>query len=290
MNEEIDLWFSEYHTEDAKFSIKINKHLHTEKTKFQRIDFFENDTFGVFFTLDGFMMVNQKDEFIYHDMITHPAFAVNPDIERVLIIGGGDGGTAREVSRYNTVKKIDMVEIDERVVVLSKKYLPQTAGKLDKDSRIKILYEDGLDFVKNAELGYYDLILVDSTDPIGPGEGLFTYEFYKNCYNALNENGILINQHESPYYRDDAKEMIRSHDKISKTFPIAKVYQFHMPTYPSGHWLFGFASKKFDPIFDLKKDEWNELGLKTKYYNTEIHIGAFALPNYVIENLLMKKE
>ena len=281
----MDLWYTENHQEDVKFSIKVKEHLHSEKSEFQQLDFFTSDTFGKFFTLDGLMMVTEKDEFIYHDMITHVSMAVNPDIKRVLVIGGGDGGTVREVLRYDHVEHVDMVEIDERVVRLCQKYLPQTACKMDNDERLTLHFEDGLKFVQDAEAESYDLNLVDSTDPIGPGEGLFTYEFYNNCKRVLSEDGILINQHESPYYDDYAHEMKRSHSKIKETFPIAEVYQFHMPTYPSGHWLFGFASKKYDPIKDLKADQWNALGLKTKYYNTDIHVGAFMLPSYVRDEL-----
>lgn len=281
----MDLWYTENHQEDVKFSIKVKEHLHSEKSEFQQLDFFTSDTFGKFFTLDGLMMVTEKDEFIYHDMITHVSMAVNPSIKKVLVIGGGDGGTVREVLRYSHIEKVDMVEIDERVVRLCQKFLPLTAEKLDNDERLTLYFEDGLKFVQNAKSESYDLILVDSTDPIGPGEGLFTYEFYNNCKRVLSEDGILINQHESPYYDSYSHEMKRSHSKIKETFPIAKVYQFHMPTYPSGHWLFGFASKKYDPLLDLKADEWNAFGIKTKYYNTDIHRGAFMLPNYVREAL-----
>ena len=281
----LDLWFSEFHTDDAKFSIKVKEHILTEQTEFQKIDFFRSETFGTFFTIDGFIMVTEKDEFAYHDMICHPAFATNPEIKNVLIIGGGDGGTAREVSRYSTVEKIDMVEIDERVVRLCMQYLPQTSCVLEKDMRINLFFEDGVKFVKNARDGSYDLILVDSTDPIGPGEGLFTSEFYKDCYRILTENGILINQHESPYYDNDTREMRKAHWKIKNIFPIAKVYEFHIPTYPSGHWLFGFASKSLDPVDDFKPEEWKKFNLKTKYYNIELHKASFALPTYVKEFL-----
>lgn len=281
----IDLWYTENHQDDTKFSIKVKEHIHSEKSEFQQIDFFASQTFGTFFTLDGLMMATEKDEFIYHDMITHVSMAVNPDIKSVLIIGGGDGGTAREVLRYASVEKVDMVEIDERVVRLCQKYMPQTAHKLDNDPRLTLHFEDGLQFVQDAPSASYDLILVDSTDPIGPGEGLFTYEFYNNCKRVLSDEGILINQHESPYYASYAHEMKRAHSKIRETFPVAKVYQFHLPTYPSGHWLFGFASKKYDPIKDLKADRWESLGLKTKYYNTDLHVGAFMLPTYVKEAL-----
>jgi spermidine synthase len=229
------------------------------------------------------MMVNEKDEFIYHEMITHVPLAVNPQIKKVLVIGGGDGGTIRELTRYQHIELIHHVEIDERVVELCKQYLPQTACKLE-DERVKAFYTDGVEFVKDKE-NFYDLILVDSTDPIGPGEGLFTKEFYNNCYKALNENGILVNQHESPYFPNTAKEMKKAHTKLRDIFEICKVYQFHMPTYASGHWLFGFASKTLDPIKDHKKEEWEKFGIKTKYYNSLLHEGAFALPNYVIDLL-----
>ncbi|TDT72546.1 spermidine synthase [Hypnocyclicus thermotrophus] len=279
----MELWFTENHSEGARFSIKIKEHIHSEKSKFQQIDFFDSYEFGRFFTLDGYVMVTEKDEFIYHDMIAHAPMATNPNIKNVLIIGGGDGGSVRELTRYSSIEKIDMVEIDERVVRCCQKYLPITASKLE-DRRVNLYFEDGVKFVENKE-NIYDLIIVDSTDPIGPGEGLFTTEFYKNCYKALTNNGILINQNESPYYPFNAREMKRSHKKIKSIFPLSKIYQFHMPTYGSGHWLFGFASKGIDPIKDFKPKEWLKLGLKTKYYNIDIHKGAFALPTYVQEML-----
>ncbi|TCT16712.1 spermidine synthase [Natranaerovirga pectinivora] len=279
----IDLWYTESHTENVRFSIKINKHFHSETSEFQKIDFFESTEFGTFFTLDGLMMVNEKDEFVYHDMISHVPLAVNPSVKKVLVIGGGDGGTARELTRYESIERIDMVEIDEAVVRACQKYLPLTASKLE-DSRVNLYFEDGVAFVKDKK-DEYDLILVDSTDPIGPGEGLFTRAFYQDCFDALTKDGILVNQHESPYYQRDAIAMKKAHSKLKEIFPISKVYQFHMPTYPSGHWLFGFASKSFDPIKDIKKDEWNKFGLKTKYYNTDLHVGCFALPTYVKEML-----
>ena len=228
-------------------------------------------------------MCTEKDEFIYHEMITHVAMATNPTIKKVLVIGAGDGGTIRELTAYPTIEQIDMVEIDKIVVDVCREYLPQTASKLD-DPRVNLYFEDGLKFVRKIE-NDYDLIIVDSTDPFGPGEGLFTKEFYGNCYKALKEDGILVNQHESPFYAEDALGMRKAHQKIVGFFPVCKVYQFHMPTYPSGHWLFGFASKKFDPIQDLDATAWNDLDLKTRYYNTDIHVGSFALPNYVKEQL-----
>ncbi len=278
----MELWFSEMHTENVKMSIRIDRQLHTEQSDFQRIDVFSSPEFGRFLTLDGIMMLTEKDEFIYHEMITHVPMAADPDIKNVLVIGAGDGGTIRELTRYESIEHIDMVEIDERVVEVSKEFLTQTACRLD-DPRVSIHYDDGLRFVRHKE-NEYDLIIVDSTDPFGPGEGLFTSEFYGNCFNALTEKGILVNQHESPYYADDAKAMQRAHKRIRELFPVCAVYQAHIPTYPSGHWLFGFASKGIDPLaFDAER--WNSLGIKTKYYNTELHKGSFDIPNYVKELL-----
>lgn len=280
----MDLWYTENHTENVRFSIRVDRQLASEQSDFQRIDIFESQEFGKILTLDGYLMVTEKDEYIYHEMITHIPMATNPDIRKVLVIGAGDGGTVRELTKYNCIEKIDMVEIDEMVVELCKKYIPQTACKLD-DPRVNIHFQDGLRFVRSAEAGEYDLIIVDSTDPFGVGEGLFTKEFYGNCYKALSDDGILVNQHESTFYSSYANSMKRAHSRIKQFFPTALVYQAHIPTYPSGHWLFGFASKKYDPRTDLKADWWNSLGIKTRYYNTILHQGCFAIPNNVRDEL-----
>lgn len=279
----MELWYTEEQTDNVRLSIKVTKHHYTGKSEFQDVDVFESDEFGKFLTLDGLMMVTEKDEFIYHDMITHVAMATNPNVKSVLVIGGGDGGTVRELTRYPGIEKIDMVEIDKLVVDVSREYLPITASQLD-DKRVSLYFEDGIEFVRNTS-NVYDLILVDSTDPIGPGEGLFTTEFYTNCYKILSADGILVNQNESPYYSQFSHEMKRANSKIKSIFPISRVYQFHMPTYPSGHWLFGFASKRLDPLRDADFEKWSALGLKTKYYNPALHIGCFALPSYVQDML-----
>lgn len=278
----MELWFTENHTKNVRFSIRVSKQLYSKQSDFQRIDIFDSPEFGRFLTLDGYMMLTEKDEFIYHEMIVHVPMATNQNIKNVLVIGAGDGGTIRELTRYKTIEKIDMVEIDGDVISACREFLPQTAYKLD-DPRVNIFIEDGLKFVRTKK-NEYDLIIVDSTDPFGPGEGLFTKEFYGNCFNALTDEGILVNQHESPYYPDDARAMQRAHKRIDEFFPICSVYQAHIPTYPSGHWLFGFASKKFHPMqADLYS--WEDLGIKTKYYNKELHMGCFAIPTYVKELL-----
>lgn len=280
----MDFWFSEAQTPNVKLSIRVDRHLYSGRSEFQRIDVFDSPEFGRFLTLDGYMMLTEKDEFIYHEMIVHVPMAVHPKVREVLVIGAGDGGVIRELVRYPEIGRIDMVEIDPLVVEVCRQYLPQTACRLE-DPRLMIHYEDGLKFVRSCE-NQYDLIIVDSTDPFGPGEGLFTREFYGNCLKALREDGIMVNQHESPFYQEDAVACQRAHKRIVESFPISRVYQAHIPTYPSGHWLFGFASKKYHPLKDLDEVRWNLRGLTCRYYTTTLHKGAFYLPVYVEELLL----
>ena len=279
----MNFWFSENHTPNVKLSIRVDRQLYSGKSEFQRIDVFDSPEFGRFLTLDGYMMLTEKDEFIYHEMITHVPMAVHPLVKKVLVIGAGDGGVIRELTRYPEIEHIDMVEIDPLVLEVCRKYLPKTACRLD-DPRLSIHYEDGLKYVRFKE-NEYDLIIVDSTDPFGPGEGLFTREFYGNCYKALKEDGIMVNQHESPFYAEDAEACKRAHKRIVESFPISRVYQAHIPTYPSGHWLFGFASKKYHPLKNLDETRWNLRGLDYRYYTTTLHKGAFYLPAYVEEML-----
>lgn len=286
MSDITELWYSEKHTGGIKFSIRIKSELYSAQSDFQRIEIFDSEDLGRFLTLDGYMMLTERDEFIYHEMITHPAMAVHPKPENILVIGGGDGGVARELCRYDCVKSVDVVEIDYEVVEACRKFLPQTACGFD-DERVRLHYYDGMKYIRRVE-NCYDVIIVDSTDPFGPGEGLFTKEFYGNCFAALREDGIMVNQHESPFYPDDAEAMKRAHKRIFTSFPTARVYQAHIPTYPSGHWLFGFASKKYDPVKDLTTEavsRWERRKLAARYYNPQIHAGSFALPTYVNELL-----
>lgn len=283
----MELWFTEQHTNGVNFSIKVDRQLFSGQSEFQRIDVFDSKEFGRFLTLDGYMMLTEKDEFIYHEMIVHVPMAVHPKVQKVLVIGAGDGGAVRELAKYPEIEQIDLVEIDKQVIQVSKEYLPKVSCALD-DERLYIFYEDGLKFVRSRE-NEYDLIIVDSTDPFGPGEGLFTKEFYGNCYKALKEDGIMVNQHESPFYEADATACMRAHKRIVESFPVSRVYQAHIPTYPSGHWLFGFASRKYHPVHDLEGEKWLERGIETKYYTPRLHEGAFCLPAYV-EKLLRKVE
>lgn len=283
----MQLTFTEKHTAHVGLSIDIDKQLYSAQSAFQRIDVFESYEFGRILTLDGFLMLTEKDEFIYHEMITHVPMAVHPFAKNVLIIGGGDGGAVRELCQYDTIERIDLVEIDRDVVDVCRKYFPSVSGSL-ADARVQLHFEDGLKFVRRCS-GVYDIIIVDSTDPFGPGEGLFTKEFYGNCFKALGDDGILINQHESPFYPEDAAAVRRIHKQIVLSFPLARLYQAHIPTYPSGHWLFGFSSKKYHPVQQLDAERWEARGIKTRYYNINLHKASFALPTYV-EDLIKDVE
>lgn len=277
------LWFSEYHTANVRLSLKVDKQLFGETSDFQRVEIYESAEYGRVLVLDGRIMTTERDEFIYHEMITHVPMCVNPAIKKVLLVGGGDGGSARELLKYETIEKIDLVEADETIVRACRKFISQTAGCLD-NPRVEIFFADALKFVRRKS-DEYDLIIVDSTDPSGAGEGLFTKEFYGNCFNALKAAGILINQHENPFYNRDALAMERAHKKLTGCFPIVRVYQINIPTYPAGQWLFGFASKKYHPTAGIDCAAWENLQIETRYYNKGIHFGAFALPTYVIKKL-----
>lgn len=279
----MELWFSEFHTPDVKHSIRVNRHLYSKKSDYQQIDIFETAEFGRVLVLDGNVMLTERDEFIYDEMITHVPMAVHPGIRDILVIGAGDGGVVKELTRYDRVRNIDLVEMDPQVVEACQAYLPENACRLN-DSRVHIRFENALRFMRRCEAAY-DLVIVDSTDPFGPSEGLFTREFYGSCYNALRTDGIMVNQQGSPFYRHDAEAMQRSHKRIVNTFPISRIYQAHIPTYAAGYWLFGFASKKYHPIDDLDVEAWLKLNLRTKYYTPRLHVGSFYLPAFLEEML-----
>ena len=279
----MELWFSENHTPDVQLSLRVDRQLYSRKSDYQKIDVLETPEFGKVLVLDGNIMLTERDEFIYDEMITHVPMAVHPCTTRVLVIGVGDGGVVRELTRYDQIERIDLVEMDEMVAEACRQYLPENACRLD-DDRVHIYYENALKFIRRCE-NKYDLIIVDSNDPFGPSEGLFTREFYGNCYKALKADGIMVNQQGSPFYAEDAMAMQRSHKRIVNTFPISRVYQAHIPTYAAGYWLFGFASKKYHPIEDLNPERWNSQHLRTRYYTTRLHVGAFYLPAFLEEML-----
>lgn len=283
----MDFWFSEMYTHNVKMSVRVEKQLFSGESDFQRIDVFESEEFGRFLTSDGSVIFSEKDEFTYDEMIVHVPMAVHPNVRKVLVIGGGDGGVARELSYYEEIEEIDVVEPDELFVQVCREFFPDNARGLD-DSRVKIYYRDGLRFLRGKQ-NEYDLIINDSTDPLGHTAGLFTKEFYGSCYKALKEDGIMVYQHGSPFFDEDEDACRAMHRKAYKSFPISRVYQAHIPTCPSGYWLFGFASKKYHPLHDLNAQRWKARHLKTWYYTTNLHMGAFMLPKYV-EDLLEEEE
>ena len=283
----MELWFSEFHAPDVKHSIRVDRHLYSHKSEYQQIDIFDTPEFGRVLTLDGNVMLTERDEFIYDEMITHVPMAVHPHVKDVLVIGAGDGGVVKELARYESIRRIDLVEMDEQVIEACRTYLPENACRLD-DPRVHIFYDNALRYIRRCK-DQYDLIIVDSTDPFGPSEGYFTREFYGICYNALHEDGIMVNQQGSPFYKHDAEEIQRCHKRIVSTFPVSRVYQAHIPTYAAGYWLFGFASKKYHPIDDFNAEKWRSLNLDTKYYTTRLHIGAFYLPAF-LEKMLEEVE
>ncbi|MBR5706816.1 MAG: polyamine aminopropyltransferase [Bacteroidaceae bacterium] len=275
----MEFWFTELHTPNVKFSVKVDKHLYTAENDLGRVDIFESPEFGRFLAVDGYIIFTQRDEFIYDEMLSHVPMAVHPAAQKILVFGSGDGGVVRELLKYKSIQQIDLIEINEGVVQACREYFPEMAESLD-DPRVTIYTENALRYIRHIE-NEYDVIVVDSAGFYGPGESLLTREFYGSCYKALKADGIMVNQHQSPFYEEDRLETQKAHMRIVNRFPISRVYQAHIPTYPSGYWLFGFASKKYRPVLDLDADAWNQLGIKTNYYTTNLHKGCFALPAYV---------
>ena len=287
MENHAEVWFSDFQTDNVKLSIRLDRQLFSADSEYQHIDVFQSPAFGRFVALDGDVIFSEADEFIYNEMVTHVPMAVHPHVKKVLIIGGGDGGVAREFTAYPEIEEIDVVEPDEQFVEVCKEYFPE-AAKGFEDSRVQVFYQDGLRFLRGRS-DEYDIIINDATDPFGHTEGLFTKEFYGSCYKALKADGIMVYQHGSPFFDEDESAFRSMHNKVYRSFPISRVYQAHIPTCTSGYWMFGFASKKYHPIEDFDPVRWNARGLKTEYYTTNLHIGALMLPKYV-EDILEQEE
>lgn len=272
----MDLWFTESQTKNIGLQVRIKETLFMGKSEFQDVAVVDTYEFGRMLVLDGVFQTTIADEFIYHEMIAHIPLFTHPNPKRVLVIGGGDGGAIREVIKHDAVEQAEMVEIDGMVVEVAKKFLPEiSAALIHNDPKLTLKIGDGIQYMKDAE-NKYDVIIVDCSDPIGPGEGLFTPEFYRNVYRALKEDGLFVQQTESPFYH---QELIRYLQKeISNLFPITKVYLASIPTYPSGLHCFTMGSKKYDPL-EVDTDKIQKL--ETRYYNNDIHKSCFVLPNFV---------
>jgi len=280
----MDMWI---HTPNGQVSLRVTRQLFSGESEYQKIEIFESPEYGRLLALDGDVVFSVADEFIYNEMVVHVPMSVHPKVKRVLIIGGGDGGVAREFTAYPEIEEIDVVEPDEMVVDVCREFFPE-AAKSFEDPRVHIFHRDGLRFLRGRQ-GEYEVIINDSTDPFGHTEGLFTREFYGSCFRALKNDGIMVYQHGSPFFDEDETAFQAMHRKVYQSFPISRVYQAHIPTCPSGYWMFGFASKKYHPINDFDPARWTERGIKTWYYTTNLHIGAFLLPKYV-EDLLVAAE
>jgi spermidine synthase len=272
----MQLWYTEYQTPGLGITCKIKKTLHTEKTEFQDLAVIETEQFGRMLVLDGAVMTTIEDEFVYHEMITHIPLFTHKNPKKVLVVGGGDGGTIREIIKHPSVEKAVLAEIDGRVIEASKQYLPEISCGLS-DKRVEVNVVDGIKYVQDHK-NEFDLIIVDSTDPVGPAVGLFAVDFYKSIYEALKEDGIFVAQTESPFfYKDLIKNINRD---LKSIFPITRLYTAAIPTYPSGLWCFTMGSKKYDP---LETDVSKVPVIDTKYYCPEIHKAAFALPRFVAD-------
>ncbi len=250
--------------------------LYSKESKFQKVEILQSKGLGNILTLDGLMMTTVEDEFFYHEMIVHIPLNSHKNPENVLVIGGGDGGTVREVLKHDTVKNVDLCEIDGLVIEASKEFLPSIAGKLN-DDRVKIYVEDAIEFIKNKK-NCYDVVLIDSTDPMGPGVGLFTEEFYTNVKESLKTGGIVTAQSESPFANKN--EMRSMYILLNKVFKTVLPYAGPIPTYPGGYWSWAFCTEDNDnSIKDLSRAQKIENG--AKLYNTELHKSVFAVPNFV---------
>ena len=266
------MWVTEYQTPSLGFTCKITGVLRNEQTDFQHLVVVQTEQFGKMLLLDGMVMTTDVDEYVYHEMISHVGLNAHPAPKRVLIIGGGDGGVLREVLKHPQVEEAVLVDIDGRVIQASRDFFPQFNAAFDHP-KAKVIVDDGIAYIKQAK-NQYDLILIDSTEPVGPAVQLFSKEFYADVHQALTADGIMVAQSESPFFNQDVIKMV--HEGISAVFPICKLYLASVPTYPSGLWSFTVGSKQHDPESLNYQSEY-----PTTYYNTAIHQAAFKLPNFV---------
>ncbi len=249
-----------------------------EKTPYQELAVYRTAQYGLMLVLDQAVQTTDADEFFYHEMLVHVPLVAHPDPRRVLIIGGGDGGTLREALKHPSVERVDMVEIDLRVVEAGRRFFPALSASF-ADPRANLLIADGIRHVAEAPPGEYDCILVDSTDPVGPAVGLFAADFYRNCHRALGEQGILTVQSESPLANRDLIREVGG--RLAGIFPSSGVYLGPVPTYPTGLWSYSYGSKGADiSRFDPERAD----RLSTRYYNAAVHTGACRLPPFLLEN------
>jgi spermidine synthase len=276
----MELWLTEKETENLGLSCRIKEMLFSGKSEFQTIDVVDSHEFGRMLVLDGVFQTSIFEEYIYHEMIVHIPLFTHPQPRKVLVIGGGDGGAVREAVRHEAVETVKMVEIDGMVVDVSKKFLPEISSAiLANHPKLKVEIGDGIAHMKEAE-NFYDVIIVDCSDPIGPGVGLFSREFFCDVYRALKPDGLFVQQTEAPFYHRPL--ISRIYRDIADLFPITKMYLANIPLYPGGLHSFTLGSKKYDPA---RVPLPEKMPFGTRYYNQEMHRCCFALPNFLREIL-----
>jgi len=285
------IWFTERDDNIALSLRHTGDILYYKQSEYQKVEIIDSLAYGKTLILDGMIMTTEKDEYVYHEMITHIPSLVHPKLEKVLIIGGGDGGAARELLKHDTIQQIDLVEIDACVIEASKQFLPGIASSFS-DPKVNTIVDDGIAFINNCESEQYDLIIVDSTDPVGPAEGLFTKTFYQQVHRCLTPNGIMVTQSESPTFNTHVFQEIQQCYKQIFGNNNVHPYLAYIPTYPSGMWSFSFCSKNsLHPIHDLDKQKAMAFTKQhpCKYYTADIHQAAFVLPQFV-QNLINTKK
>lgn len=270
----MELWFTEKQTNALALSCLVKDTIYREKTKYQDLAVVDTAEYGRMLILDGVIMTTEGDEFFYHEMISHVPLNTHPCPKDVLVVGGGDGGTVREVLKHPTVSRVVLAEIDEGVINAARRYLPTLASGFS-DPRVEINITDAILYVREHP-NEFDVVIIDSTDPVGPGEGLFTRGFYQDVAKALKKDGIMVAQTESPVVNRDLLRKI--HSNLDGLFPLIRLYLGIVPTYPTGLWSYTLGSKGPDPVA-VPPEKF--LALDTKYYTPEVHRAAFVLPPFV---------
>ena len=267
--------FSEFHGSGTGLFFSVKKVLFYEKSKFQEIQIVETEEYGKMLILDGAVQTTERDEFIYHEMLVHVPMFTHPEPKKVLLVGGGDGGCVREILKHKSVEKVTMVEIDKVVVDSAKKFLPSISSKLSH-SKLDLRIEDAVKFVKRSSLSF-DVIIVDSTDPVGFASPLTTESFFRFSKRILNENGIYAAQTQGPFFESKSMKIISK--KIRKIFPRTSFYLANTPTYPGGIWSFALSCQNSKS--DFKIYPRNLKGKELKYYSHEVHVASLVLPPYI---------
>ncbi len=286
MKKKDPLLFTEWHTEsrDAGLTFQVKRQLLEYRTPFQKLRLFENGFFGKVLLLDDLVMVTERDEFYYHEMLCHVPLSLHPNPKRALIIGGGDGGTMREVLRYPSMRAATLCEIDRDVVEVCRKHFPALASSF-RDPRVTLEFADGVKFVQEYDGPGWDAILIDSSEPIGPAKVLISTAFYRAVRDVLGEKGVLAVQAGNPFYPQQIKTIRDNYRILKKIFAHVRVYLSATPTYPVGQWGFIFASDFVDPVDGYQAGgagkRWQRRKISTRYYNREIHLASFALPEFL---------